>query len=44
MTLRTNLATRPFYNERLAAVIVGVLVVVVLAFTLVNIVELVSLS
>ena len=44
MTVRTNLATRPFYNERLAALIVGVLAVAVLALTLVNIVELVSLS
>lgn len=44
MTLRTNLATRPFYNQRLAAVIVGVLAVVVLVFTLVNIGALVSLS
>lgn len=44
MTLRTNLATRPFYNQRLAAVIVGVLAVVVLVFTLVNVVALVSLS
>lgn len=44
MTLRTNLATRPFYNERLAAFIVGVLAAVVLALTLVNIVDLVSLS
>ena len=44
MTLRTNLATRPFYNQRLAAVVVGVLAVVVLVFTLVNVVALVSLS
>ena len=42
--LRTNLATRPFYNERAAQVIVGVLALAVLAFTLFNVIELVRLS
>jgi Tfp pilus assembly protein PilN len=42
--LRTNLATRPFYNERLAAVIVAALTVAVALLTLVNVMALLSLS
>lgn len=42
--LRTNLATRPFYNERLAGLLVGALVVLVALATLANLVALVSLS
>jgi len=41
---RTNLATRPFYNERLAAIIVGLLAVAVLVLTLANVAALASLS
>jgi Tfp pilus assembly protein PilN len=42
--LRTNLSTRPFYNERLAALLVGLLGALVLIFTLFNIVQLATLS
>ena len=42
--LRTNLATRPFYNERVVQVIVGTVAAVVIAFTLFNVIELVRLS
>ena len=42
--LRTNLATRPFYNERLAAILGGALTVAVALLTLLNVVALLSLS
>jgi hypothetical protein len=42
--LRTNLATRPFYNERAAHVIIGLAAVVVLAITVLNGIRIVSLS
>jgi len=42
--LRTNLATRPFYNERLVHVVVGVALALVAAFTVFNVSALVSLS
>jgi type IV pilus assembly protein PilN len=42
--LRTNLSTRPFYNERLVHVVLGLVAVVILAVTLVNLIRLVSLS
>jgi Tfp pilus assembly protein PilN len=37
--LHTNLSTRPFYNERAAQVGLGVLAVVVLAFTVFNVID-----
>jgi len=42
--LRTNLSTRPFYNERLVLVALLASAVVIAAFTLFNVTELVSLS
>jgi hypothetical protein len=42
--LRSNLATRPFYNERAAHVAIGVAAAVVLAITVVNVVQVVRLS
>ena len=42
--LRTNLATRPFYNERLVHVVLGVVAAAILAVTLANLVQLVRLS
>ena len=42
--LRTNLSTRPFYNERAVHVAIGVGALVVLALTLVNVVRIVTLS
>lgn len=42
--LRTNLATRPFYNERAAHVLIGVAAAVVLAITTLNIVRIVAFS
>jgi hypothetical protein len=42
--LRTNLSTRPFYNERAVHVGLGLVALVVLALTAVNIVEVVRLS
>jgi len=42
--LRTNLATRPFYNERLVHWMLGVALALVAAFTVFNAVRLVSLS
>ena len=42
--LRTNLSTRPFYNERAVHVVVGLAALVVLALTVVNLVEVVRLS
>jgi Tfp pilus assembly protein PilN len=42
--LRTNFATRPFYNERAAQLVLGVLAIVVFALTLANAVEYSQLS
>ncbi|MEP6916280.1 MAG: PilN domain-containing protein [Acidobacteriota bacterium] len=42
--LRTNLATRPFYNERVAHVLIGAAALLVLAITIVNAVRIVGLS
>lgn len=42
--LRTNLATRPFYNERAVHAVVAAAAVVVLAVTIFNVVRIVSLS
>lgn len=42
--LRTNLASRPFYNERAAQLVIVALGLVVLVFTLFNAIELVRLS
>jgi Tfp pilus assembly protein PilN len=44
MKLRTNLASRPFYNVRAVHAAIGALAVVVLALTLFNAVQLVSLT
>jgi Tfp pilus assembly protein PilN len=42
--LRTNLSTRPFYNERLVSAILGLVALVILALTVFNVVQLTSLS
>lgn len=42
--LRTNLSTRPFYNERAVHIAVGVAAVLIAALTIWNIVQVVSLS
>jgi hypothetical protein len=42
--LRSNLATRPFYNERAAHVAIGLAAMLVLAITVLNIVQVVRLS
>lgn len=42
--LRTNLSTRPFYNERAAHVVLGLVALVVGALTIVNLVSVVRLS
>jgi Tfp pilus assembly protein PilN len=42
--LRSNLATRPFYNERAAHVVIGLAAALVLAITALNVVRIVSLS
>ncbi len=42
--LRTNLSTRPFYNERAVHVVVGLAALLVLALTVLNLVRVVSLS
>jgi cell division protein FtsB len=42
--LRTNLATRPFYNERAVHVVIGAVAAVVLAITIFNVVRIVTLS
>lgn len=44
MSLRTNLATRPFYNVRAVHASIGALAVVVLGLTLFNAVQLVRLT
>lgn len=42
--LRTNLATRPFYNTRVVQAVLGVLVIVVALLTILNVVQLVRLN
>lgn len=44
MMLRGNLATRPFYNERLVSLLLVVITLVVIALTLFNVTRLTSLS
>jgi hypothetical protein len=44
MALRTNLATRPFYNLRVVQAVLGAFGLLVLAFTIFNVVELMRLS
>lgn len=44
MSLRTNLATRPFYNERAVGMVVLALAIIVGAVTVYNVVRLVSLT
>lgn len=44
MKLRTNLATRPFYNVRAVRALIGALGLVVIALTLFNVVQLVRLT
>jgi Tfp pilus assembly protein PilN len=42
--LRTNLATRPFYNERLVHVALGVALALIAAFTIFNVTHILELS
>jgi Tfp pilus assembly protein PilN len=42
--LRTNLSTRPFYNERVAQIALGALALLVVAFTVFNVLQWRSLS
>ena len=42
--LRTNLSTRPFYNERAVHVVIGAAAAIVLAITVLNVARIVSLS
>ena len=42
--LRTNLSTRPFYNVRAVRALIGLFGLIVLAFTLFNVVEFIRLS
>jgi Tfp pilus assembly protein PilN len=42
--LRTNLATRPFYNERAAHAAIALAAVVMLAITVLNVIQILSLS
>jgi Tfp pilus assembly protein PilN len=42
--LRTNLSTRPFYNERAVHLALGLVALIVLALTIANLVEVVRLS
>lgn len=44
MMLRGNLATRPFYNERIVGLLMGLVAVVVLALTVWNVTRLMALS
>ena len=44
MMLRGNLATRPFYNERIVALLLALVAVVVLALTVTNVTRLMQLS
>jgi len=42
--LRTNLSTRPFYNVRAVRAVLGLFLLAVAAFTLLNVVQLIALS
>jgi len=42
--LRTNLATRPFYNERATHLLIGIAAAIVLAITALNVIRVVTLS
>lgn len=42
--LRTNLSTRPFYNERAVHVVIGAAALLVLSLTVLNVVRILSLS
>jgi type IV pilus assembly protein PilN len=42
--LRTNLATRPFYNERAVRLVLGLILVIVIAVTAFSVAELIRLS
>jgi Tfp pilus assembly protein PilN len=42
--LRTNLATRPFYNERAVHMLLGVAALLIFVITVVNVIEVVRLS
>jgi Tfp pilus assembly protein PilN len=42
--LRTNLATRPFYNERAVQLVLGLIAIVVIAITASNIAQLIRLN
>lgn len=42
--LRTNLSTRPFYNERAVHVVIGLAALLVLGLTVLNVVRVVTLS
>jgi Tfp pilus assembly protein PilN len=42
--LRTNLATRPFYNERAAHLVIGIAAAIVLVITALNVIRVVTLS
>jgi len=42
--LRTNLATRPFYNTRVVQAVLGALVIIVALLTILNVVQLVRLN
>jgi len=42
--IRTNLSTRPFYNERVVHVAIGIAAVLLMALTVVTVVRVVSLS
>ena len=42
--LRTNLATRPFYNERAAHLVIGIAAAIVLAITALNVIRVGTLS
>ena len=41
--LRTNLSTRPFYNERIVQIVLGAAALLILGLTAFNVVELRSL-
>jgi len=42
--LRTNLSTRPFYNERIVHLVLGLVAVLVLVLTVLNVIRVVQLS
>ena len=42
--LRTNLSTRPFYNERAVHLVLGLVALVVIGLTVANLVSVVRLS